>query len=329
MRAHAIVFVAPNQVQCGAIDVPEPAPGELLVEAIYTCISPGTELRTLVGLQADTPGWPLIPGYAMVGRVVGAGPATPYTAGAIVFCKGTRYAGAHLMWGAHLSHAVLPAEQAIPLPDGIDPLEAATAKLAAIAYRGLTIAHPLPHETVAVIGLGIIGQLAARLHALNGARVLATDRTPQRVALAQRHGIEAFVAEDNLAAAFRQRLNSGVDIIVDATGAPSVIAEAIELARDVPWGEDPGGNARYLVQGSYADSFSVPYQAAFRKELAILMTRDEGPRDLHTVLNLMQRNRLKTRDLIGAVVPPKRAPEIYQTLREQSDMVTAVFQWST
>jgi 2-desacetyl-2-hydroxyethyl bacteriochlorophyllide A dehydrogenase len=327
MRAAAIFFTAPDQVCCGTVDVPEPAPGELLVEAIYTCISPGTELRTLAGLQAGTPGWPLIPGYAMIGRVVCAGPATPCTPGEIVFCKGTRRAGAHLMWGAHVSHAVLPVEQAIPVPNDVDLLEAATAKLAAIAYRGMTIAHPLPHETVAVIGLGVIGQLAARLHALTGARVLAVDRSPQRAALAQCHGIEAFVSEDDLATAFRERLNAGVDVIVDATGAPSVIAEAIELAKDVPWGEAPGGNARYLVQGSYADSLCFPYQAAFRKELAILMTRDEGPRDVRTVLDLMQRSRLTTRDLISAVVPPEHAAETYQALREQSDMVTAVFQW--
>lgn len=118
-------------------------------------------------------------------------------------------------------------------------------------------------------------------------------------------------------------------MIVDATGAPSVIAEAIELANDVPWDHAPGSNARHLVQGSYADSLYFPYQAAFRKELAILMTRDEGPRDLRTALDLMQRRRLKTRDLISAVVPPERAPEIYQALREQCDLVTAILQWKT
>lgn len=95
MRADALFFLAPNQVQCGTVNVPEPAQGELLVEAIYTCISPGAELRTLAGLQAGTPGWPLIPGYSMVGRVVRAGPATPHTPGEIVFCKGTRRADAH------------------------------------------------------------------------------------------------------------------------------------------------------------------------------------------------------------------------------------------
>lgn len=327
MRAAAILFTAPDQVAYRSVDVPEPAQGEILVEAIFTCISPGTELRTLAGKQADIPGWPLIPGYAMIGRVVRGGPATACTPGDVVFCKGTRRADAHLAWGAHLSHAVLPADQAIPLPTGIDLLEAATAKLAAIAYRGMTIAHPLPHETVAVIGLGIIGQLAARLHALNGTRVLATDHSPRRVEIAQRAGIEAFVPHGGLIAAFRQRLPDGADVIVDATGAPAVLAEAIELAKDVPWGEAPGHSARYLVQGSYPDVLCIPYQPAFRKELVLLMSRDEGPRDLRTVLDLMQRGRLRTRDLISAVVSPERAPEIYQSLKTQSDILTAVFQW--
>lgn len=82
----------------------------------------------------------------MVGRVVRAGPATPHTAGEIVFCKGARRADARLGWGAHISHAVLPAEQVIPAPVGVDLREAVTTKLAAIAHRGMTIAHPLPHK---------------------------------------------------------------------------------------------------------------------------------------------------------------------------------------
>lgn len=91
----------------------------------------------------------------MVGRVVRAGPATPHTAGEIVFCKGARRADARLGWGAHISHAVLPAEQVIPAPVGVDLREAVTTTLAAIAHRGMTIAHPLPHKIIAVLGLGV------------------------------------------------------------------------------------------------------------------------------------------------------------------------------
>lgn len=327
MRASAILFNAPDEVGYGAIEIPEPRPNELLLEAVYTCVSPGTELRTLAGKQAGTPGWPLIPGYSMVARVIGAGPQTAYDAGALVFCKGTTCADTHLVWGAHCSHAVAPVDRVTPIPTGIDPLEAVTAKLAAIAYRGMSIAHPLPHEVVAVIGLGIIGQLAARLHSLTGARVLAADLAPGRVAVAQRGGVEAFVPASGLVAAFRERLPAGAEVIVDATGSSAVLADVIELAKDVPWGDAPGTNARLLVQGSYAGDMVVPYQAAFRKELAILLTRDEGPRDITTALDLMRRGRLTVRDLIGAVESPNRAPEIYQSLKQQSDLLTAVFDW--
>jgi len=55
------------------------------------------------------------------------------------------------------------------------PSIAAATKLAAIAYRGVRLARPKPHETVAVIGLGAIGLLAAQLHAQSGARVVAAD----------------------------------------------------------------------------------------------------------------------------------------------------------
>ncbi len=327
MRATAILFTAPDEVACGTVEIPEPHEDELLIEAMYTCISPGTELRTLAGKQAGTRGWPLIPGYSMVGRVVRGGAGARYEPGTIVFCKGTARADTHLVWGAHVSHAVVPSDRAIPVPSGVDPLEAATAKLAAIAYRGMTIVHPLPHESVAIVGLGIIGQLAARLHALTGAHVLAADPSLARVAAAERGGVVAFVPTGGLVTAFRERLPAGADIVVDATGSPAATADAVELAKDVPWGDPPGRSARFLVQGSYAGDVSFPYQAAFRKELAIYLTRDEGPRDITTVLDLMQRGRLVTRDLIGRVEAPDQAPAIYQMLQRQGDLLTAVFRW--
>ena len=253
MQSTAILFTAANEIALGSFELPEPGPGELLLQTRYTCVSPGTELRVLSGKQADLPAWPLIPGYALVGEVVARGAGTQIAEGTLVFCTGIGRSNLARTWGGHVAHAVISEERAFLIPAGVDPIEAAMAKLAAIAYHGARLSHPRPDETVAVVGLGPIGQLAARIHAAMGARVVAADVSARRVAEAQAARLEAYVVHGTLRDTLGATIPGGADVVVDATGAPHVIAQAFELAREMGWGDGAATSARYLVQGSYAD----------------------------------------------------------------------------
>ncbi|PWH15590.1 MAG: hypothetical protein DDG60_05575 [Anaerolineae bacterium] len=327
MQTRAIVFTAPNQVALESIEIPAPAAGEVLIESIYTLISPGTELRCRAGQQEGVV-FPFIPGYSMVGRVVGRGAGVSLPEGTLVFCGGTSKASLNLAWGGHVAHAIQPAGNVYPLPEGMNPLHAPAAKLAAIAYRGVRLSNPRPHETVAVIGLGAIGLLAAQLHALSGARVVAADLSPYRVANAQKAGLEAFVPQGNLGEAFRAYFPNGADVVVDATGAPAVLAQAVEVARDKPWDDSPELGARVVIQGSYAGAFSLPYQAVFMKELSFYVPRDVQPRDIRAMLDVMARGKLNVETLISAVRAPETAPETYAALAEPgAELITAAFHW--
>jgi len=126
----------------------------------------------------------------------------------------------------------------------------------------------------------------------------------------------------------RSILPDGADIVVDATGAAPVLPQAIEIARELGWDDSPLLGARIVVQGSYPDDISIPYQAAFMKEAHILVPRDMQPRDVRAVLDLMARGALRIDDLLAEVVPLDRAPDTYALLREAPDkLVTAVFAW--
>lgn len=329
MKAKAILFTGVNEVAVADADVPEPGPGEVLVQARYTCISPGTELRCLAGQQPGAAPWPFVPGYSMVGTVIARGPDTSLQEGATVFCSGTARVNYGRTWGGHISHAVRREDAVYPLPEGVDPLEAALAKLAAIAYHGVRLSRPLPHERVAVVGLGPIGQLSARLHHAAGARVVASDLSVERVAIARSAGIEAIAVESSLADAYASVFPDGADIVVDATGAPGVLTQAMAVARDKPWDDTPVPGARVLIQGSYPDEFPISYRAAFSKELTLLVPRDQQPTDLRAAIDLMQRGQLRVRDLISDVRAPEAAPETYAELRrEKGRTLTVVFQWS-
>ena len=329
MQAKAIIFTAPNQVILDTVQIPAPAAGEVLLEALYTLISPGTDLRCRAGKQEGAV-FPFIPGYSFVGRVLARGEGATITEGALVYCNGTSAASANLAWGGHVSHAVRAERELYPLPDGLDPLHASAAHLAAIAYRGVRLSRPQPHETVAVIGLGAIGALAARLQALTGARVVAADLSPFRVALAHQAGVEAFVPQVPLAEAFAQKLPNGADVVVDATGAPAVLPQAIEVAKQKPWDDSADLGARFVIQGSYPDAFSIPYQPAFRRELSFHVPRDAQPRDFRAVLDFMTRGALDVSSVISDVRPPEAAAETYAALAEPGvELITVAFQWQT
>lgn len=329
MKARAIVFEGVGRVALRPVEIPEPGAGEVLIAAEYTVISPGTELRCLAGKQAGAV-FPFIPGYSLVGRVVARGSGSVLPIGTRVYCSGTARADVARTWGGQTSHAVQSESEVYPVAEGTDPAQAVLAHLAAIAYRGVRLSRPAPHETVAVIGLGAIGSLSARLFAATGARVVASDLSPFRVSLARQAGIEAFVPEGGLAEDFAKKLPGGADVVVDATGHEAVLPQSLAVAKDKPWNDDAELGPRVVVQGSYPDSFRVPYMAAFMKELSLLFPRDTQPRDVRAVLDLIARGRLPLDGIVSDVRRPEAAPETYAELTDPgAKILTAAFRWGT
>lgn len=327
MKAKSVLFVAANQVAVDQVEIPDPAPGEVIVRAEYSCISSGTELRCLAGKQEGSE-FPFIPGYSQAGVIVRRGANTTIKEGTRVYCKGTLRANVRGMWGGHVAYTVQRESGVFPLPEQVDLLDASIIKLAAIPYHGLRHSRPLPHETVIVVGLGPIGQFAARLHTLTGARVVGFDTLPDRVQVAQQAGVEAVCVNGDLVEACRSVFPKGADVIVDTTGVPSVLPQLIRAAKDIPWDDSLTPGPRYLIQGSYAGDFTIPYQAAFLKEMEFLLPRDDQPRDARAIIDLMARGLLKVRDVISEVQPPECAPSVYADLQaRRSNLLTAAFRW--
>jgi 2-desacetyl-2-hydroxyethyl bacteriochlorophyllide A dehydrogenase len=327
MKTTALLATGIDRVELVDTNIPEPGPDELVVEARYTAISPGTEMRCLAGRQIGV-SFPYIPGYSMVGRVTARGRGVTIPERAIVFCQGTEKADRALAWGGHIAHALRSASSVFPLPAGVEPLNAALAKLAAIAYRGVRVAKTRPHEEVAVVGLGPIGQLSARLHRLAGARVVAADLDASRVALAKSAGIEAVVPSEGLVQAFAQRQPNGADVVVDSTGAAPVLQQSVRLVKSKAWDNSLTEPARLVIQGSYAENVIFDYHQAFYRELSVLFPRDNQARDIEAVLRFIAGGQLNSRDLISEVCKPQEAPRIYGALRAaKPGLLSAVFDW--
>jgi 2-desacetyl-2-hydroxyethyl bacteriochlorophyllide A dehydrogenase len=327
--AKAVLFEAADSVTLGTVDIPEPQAGELLVRNRVTCISPGTELRCLAGKQRDMPDWPVIPGYASCGEVVARGEGTLLPEGTLVRCHGTARASVNRCWGAHCSHLVVNESHVQVVPEAVAPRQAALARLAAIAYRGVRLSRPLPDQSVAVIGLGAIGQLSARLHAVTGCRVLGVDRDPSRVALLRAAGVEAVEAAESSHRAVREVFPHGVDIVVDATGVSAAVPDAVEALRTLPWADEPGPSPVYIIQGSYPHEVSLPYGPLFGREAIVRFPRDCQPRDLEAMLSLIERGGLVVDDLVSRTIRPEEASAVYEQLRDPANgLITVAMDWS-
>ena len=165
----------------------------------------------------------------------------------------------------------MPVNLATRVPEGVSDEDAAFATVASIALQGLRIAEPTLGESVAVIGLGLLGQLAVSMFKANGCRVLAVDLDPTKVALALKRGADAGSVrntDDTVGDALRFTDGRGADVAYVAAAAktndPLVLAG--EICRD---------RGRVVVVGALPMEF--PRKDYYEKELALLFSRSYGP----------------------------------------------------
>lgn len=236
LRATAVWMRGPRTIELRDEEVPEPQAGALRVRAVASALSQGTEMLVYRGevppeMPLDLPtlaggfGFPIKYGYAAVGRVLDVGP------GAGEFAPGDMVFALH----PHQSVFLVPAQLALRLPPGLDPLAGV---FSANLETALNIVHDTPlhlGETVVLFGQGVVGLLVAQLLRLAGARrVLAVDPLERRRALALQVGADAaFAPASDLGAQIRAH-NDGraADIAIEVSGSAAALQMAIDAVMD-------------------------------------------------------------------------------------------------
>jgi 2-desacetyl-2-hydroxyethyl bacteriochlorophyllide A dehydrogenase len=197
--------------------------GPLLVRSEYSVISPGTELAVLQGLPNTPRTYPSHPGYTGVGVVEHAGAAA-----AKDFKPGDRVAGSL----PHASHAVLNAGECLRLPAGADPRRFAAWHFVSIALQGVRKGRVELGETVLVLGLGVIGNLAVQLARSAGATFVAGVDPVEWRRKACRAADACTADIDGAKHAGSQRgRDDGFDLVIEATGVASAVQTAFAAAR--------------------------------------------------------------------------------------------------
>jgi NADPH2:quinone reductase len=209
-----------------AAPVPEPGPGEVLIRVAAAGVN-RADVKQRLGRYLMPAGAPSVPGLEVAGEIAKLGP------GAERWQIGDRVC-ALLLGGGYSQYAVAPAVQCLPVPAGLDLVEAA-ALPEAIFTTWISIieqARLLPGETLLVHGgAGGVGSFAVQLAAGFGARVLATAGCDEKCAAARAFGASEtinYATGDLIAAVNAFTGGRGVDVILNQVGA-NYLERDIEL----------------------------------------------------------------------------------------------------
>ncbi len=207
-------------------------------------------------------------GYSCAGTVMAVGEGVKdFQVGDRVACGGGGYAN-------HAEVVFVPQNLVTHIPEGVTGIlpfeEAAFTTLGAVALQGIRQAEPEMGETLAVIGLGLLGLLTVQLLKANGCRVLGMDPNTKRCELAETLGCDGTVTSQG---DFKDQVKhwtngNGVDAVLITAGTKS--NAPIELAADVC--RDRG---RIIAVGLV--SLDVPRRLFYDKELDLRLSRSYGP----------------------------------------------------
>ena len=220
-EARAFWVVAPGQGELRRERLPEPGPGEILVEALASGISRGTETLVLQGRVPESQRqimrapyqlgeftFPLKYGYSSVG-VVTAGPDD--WLGRRVFCL-----------HPHQDRYVVPRAAVVAVPASVPDERAVLAASMETVINALWDASPRIGDRVAVVGAGVIGALAAAVASrIPGTAVQLVDVNPDKAAIASALGVS--FAVPNVA-------TPGADLVIHASATGEGLATALDLA---------------------------------------------------------------------------------------------------
>jgi len=309
-KGKAFVFPEPNKAEIREYDVPDLEDKEILVEIEYAGVTTGTERQIFYG-QDDRAVFPVITGYQSVGVVTETkGDCGSIKVGDQVMAgPGAKVPGLNICWGSHVSHAVMSASAVITFPAGLKPEDGAMAWLAAIGNQGNMHADVKDGDIVAVVGQGMIGQMAAQVARVRGAKkVITVDTKPLRLELSKKYTADIVVnaEKEDVKEVVNKESEGGVDVVFEATGVAGLVPMCLDLLK-------AGGTLVY--QGWYAGDIVFPFQVPHEKQAKMVFPFAwNGNEAIAMVAGWMAEGKMKVGQLITHIISYKDAPKLYPEL---------------
>jgi len=329
--AHQIVFLKPGDAALEPLALSDAglAPTEIVTRTIASLVSPGTEGASYQGLlmpSGKERTYPDRPGYANVGEVIATGEASGFAVGDRVFSM-----------AKHASHARLDTTRDLVerVPDGLAPEQAVFARLAMVSMSTFRTSPARMGDKAAVVGLGLVGNLAAQLAQIGGMETLAIDIIPWRTELATSCGIEhvLLAPEDD-------QLHREYALVIEATGTAAGAMTGMKLVQrhgelslvGSQWGKGTHSTDTLRLLGTIFEEY-VHIRSGWEWQIPTLDT-PFGPNAIalnaRAILRWLAQGRLVVGPLLSHVLSPADPNDAYgRVVTAKDSTLGIVFDWTT
>ncbi|MEM9461619.1 MAG: chlorophyll synthesis pathway protein BchC [Myxococcota bacterium] len=322
----AVVIARPEQLELRPLALTPAEDHDVLVDVEWTGISTGTERLLYRGQMPPFPGmgYPLVPGYETVGRVVDPGRARSLSEGDRVFVPGANCFGdVRGLFGGSASRLRVPEARVTRLgpefgeefgPQSGEghqvcgPEQGILLALAATARHALHGGDGRLPELI--VGHGVLGRLMARLCMATGVTPTVWETNPRRMAGATDYSV--IDPEDDPRRDYR--------CICDVSGDASILEALLgRLAR--------GGEI--ILAGFYSQRIAFDFPLAFVKEARLRVAAEWAPEDLQAAVHLVSSGHLDLRGLITHRRPFDQVADAYVTAFDDPDCLKMCVDWRT
>ncbi|MCW5849421.1 MAG: alcohol dehydrogenase catalytic domain-containing protein [Anaerolineae bacterium] len=199
--------------------------------------------------------------------------------------------------GGLAEYVVVPARNLYQLPDNADWALAASVDPLASALPAVNRASIMFEDTVVILGAGAMGLYSAQLARLAGPqRLVVLGREAARLAAAREWAaaVVDVAAEDGLAAVQRLSGGQGADVVIEASGSPASVAEAVSLA---------GRTGRVALLGAYAQPSPMPAGELGQRGISLYGTWGYSPDEFLQALALLMGGHVRHQPIVTHTLP--------------------------
>ncbi len=326
----AALLNGPSDVTITDRATPACGEGQVLVRITHVGIC-GTDTKIYDGgILAN---YPVVMGHEGVGEIIegqaadGSGPGNRVIIDPVLYCENCFYCArgdTHLcenggmlgreVDGIYAENYLAPAGNVFALGDNINMTEGPLIQVMTTVLHAQNRANIQADEVVVVLGLGVTGLLQIQVAKALGAKaVVGVSRNAHKRGLAEQMGADCVVEHGEAAkvAVLKQTDGRGADVVIEAVGYISVLAEAMDLARF-------GG--RIIPFGIYAAlEGKLPFYELYFKELDLINTRAALPSDFPASIKLVEEGKVNLAPFITHIYPLEELTEAIKLLMEPSD----------
>jgi 3-hydroxyethyl bacteriochlorophyllide a dehydrogenase len=304
----AVLLEAPERLVLSRLELSPPGQEDLVVDVEWSGISTGTERLLWSGRMPPFPGmgYPLVPGYESVGRVVSAGPLARRRVGERVFVPGAKCFGpVRGLFGGAASRLVVPDARAVQIDEALGE-DGVLMALAATARHAIAAPHAeLPDL---IVGHGVLGRLVARIVVASGGTPVVWETNPTRADGAI--GYRVVSPDDDTRRDYR--------CICDVSGDSGLLDSLVQRLA-------PGGEV--VLAGFYSAPLSFSFPPAFMREARFRIAAEWREPDLLAVRDLLEAGRLSFQGLITHRSDASAAPDAYRTAFNDPACLRMILDW--